>query len=224
MTKDQNLTAPAQGPGTEPAVQPSREPQYEYLVAAHLIAAAPGRFLENTRLEATMGRATCDLYERLAPRDAQNSILSLLTVSVTNASLDCLALAARVPPDNLAVRELNLRYGLKAAEVAAQLIRAREVGIAKSPIGCQSAPLTSRREARPSLATSNLVGTRCRPGCARIGSVMASTHPRNWRPMVNSPRCGAKTRKGESCRAPAVTGKNRCLIVGAQRLWRATRQ
>jgi hypothetical protein len=26
----------------------------------------------------------------------------------------------------LAVRELNLRYGLKAAEVAAQLIRARE--------------------------------------------------------------------------------------------------
>jgi hypothetical protein len=123
-SKDEKLTPPAEGPGRD--LQPSGEPRYEYLVAAHLISAAPGRFLENTRLEATMGGATYDLYERLGPRDAQDSILSLLTVSVANASLDCLALAARVPPDNLAVRELNLRYGLKAAEVAAQLIRARE--------------------------------------------------------------------------------------------------
>jgi hypothetical protein len=126
MTKEQKLTAPAQGPGTEPAVQPSDEPQYERLVAAHLIAAAPGRYLESPGLKATMSGATCDLYERLGSRDAQDSIFSLLTVSVTNASLDCLALAARVPPDNLAVRELNLRYGLKAAEVAAQLIKARD--------------------------------------------------------------------------------------------------
>ena len=96
------------------------------MVAAHLIAAAPGRYLENTKFEASMGRATYDLYERLAPRDAQDSILSLLTVSVTNASLDCLALAARVPPDNLPVRELNLRHGLKAAAIAAELIKALE--------------------------------------------------------------------------------------------------
>ena len=121
-----NLKAPAQSPGREPVVQPSGEPQYEYMVAAHLIAAAPGRYLEDSKFEASMGRATCDLYERLAPRDAWESIMSLLTVSVTNASLDCLALAARVPPDNLAVRELNLRYGLKAAEVAADLIKALE--------------------------------------------------------------------------------------------------
>ena len=122
--KDQNPKVPAQAPGREPAVQPSGQPQYEYMVAAHLIAAAPGRYLEKTKFEASMGRATCDLYERLAPRDAQASILSLLAVSVTNASLDCLALAARVPPDNEPVRELNLRYGLKAAAVAADLIKA----------------------------------------------------------------------------------------------------
>ena len=121
-----NLKAPAQGPGRKPVVQPSGEPQYERMVAAHLIVAAPGRYLENSKFEASMGRATYDLYERLAPRDAQESILSLLTVSVTNASLDCLALAARVPPDNLPVRELNLRYGLKAAEVATDLIKALE--------------------------------------------------------------------------------------------------
>jgi hypothetical protein len=126
MTKNQKLTAPAQAPGREPAVQPSGEPQYERMVAAHLISAAPGRYLEDTMFKASMGRATYDLYERLAPRDAQDSILALLTVSVANASLDCLALAARVPPDYLDVRELNLRYGFKGAAVAAELIKARE--------------------------------------------------------------------------------------------------
>ena len=66
-----NLKAPAQGPGRKPVVQPSGEPQYERMVAAHLIVAAPGRYLENSKFEASMGRATYDLYERLAPRDAQ---------------------------------------------------------------------------------------------------------------------------------------------------------
>ena len=70
MAKEQKLTV-AQAPGKEPTVQPSGEPQYEYLVAAHLIAAAPGRYLENPKFEATMGRATYDLYERLGARDAQ---------------------------------------------------------------------------------------------------------------------------------------------------------
>jgi uncharacterized protein YjcR len=43
---------------------------------------------------------------------------------------------------------------------------------------------------------------------------MSGSHARNWRPMLDSPRCGAKTRKGESCRAPAVTGKKRCRMHG----------
>ena len=104
MTTNQKLTAPAQGPGREPAVQPSG--QYERMVAAHLIAAAPGRYLENTKAVSLAG-ATYELYERLAPRDAQGSILSLLAVSVTNACLDCLALAARVPLEHETVREFK---------------------------------------------------------------------------------------------------------------------
>jgi glucans biosynthesis protein len=32
--------------------------------------------------------------------------------------------------------------------------------------------------------------------------------------MLQSPRCGAKTRNGGSCRAPAVTGKKRCRMHG----------
>jgi hypothetical protein len=32
--------------------------------------------------------------------------------------------------------------------------------------------------------------------------------------MLQSPRCGARTRRGGSCRAPAVGGKARCRMHG----------
>ena len=40
------------------------------------------------------------------------------------------------------------------------------------------------------------------------------THKRNVGPMTQSLRCGAKTRAGTSCRAPAVSGKKRCRMHG----------
>jgi len=43
---------------------------------------------------------------------------------------------------------------------------------------------------------------------------MAGHHSRNTNPMINSPRCGAKTRQGTPCRAPAVAGKLRCRMHG----------
>ncbi|MBR1160272.1 HGGxSTG domain-containing protein [Bradyrhizobium elkanii] len=39
-----------------------------------------------------------------------------------------------------------------------------------------------------------------------------SDHIGNTGPMLASPRCGAKTRSGNSCRAPAVHGKTRCRV------------
>ena len=41
-----------------------------------------------------------------------------------------------------------------------------------------------------------------------------SDHPRNFGPMLASPRCGAKTRQGGSCLNPAVAGKARCRMHG----------
>jgi hypothetical protein len=41
-----------------------------------------------------------------------------------------------------------------------------------------------------------------------------SDHIRNTGPMLASPRCGAKTRCGGSCRSPAVCGKKRCRMHG----------
>lgn len=36
----------------------------------------------------------------------------------------------------------------------------------------------------------------------------------NTQAMMNSPRCGAKTRRGTPCRAPAVYGRQRCRMHG----------
>ena len=41
-----------------------------------------------------------------------------------------------------------------------------------------------------------------------------SDHVRNTGPMLASPRCGARTRAGGSCRSPAVRGKRRCRMHG----------
>ncbi|MDP1582872.1 MAG: HGGxSTG domain-containing protein [Bradyrhizobium sp.] len=41
-----------------------------------------------------------------------------------------------------------------------------------------------------------------------------SDHARNTGPMMASRRCGAKTRAGGSCRAPAMRGKRRCRKHG----------
>ena len=43
---------------------------------------------------------------------------------------------------------------------------------------------------------------------------MVGTHKRNTTPMLDSPRCGAKTRAGTPCRSPAVRGKRRCRMHG----------
>lgn len=41
-----------------------------------------------------------------------------------------------------------------------------------------------------------------------------SDHVRNTRPMRQSLRCGARTRSGDPCQAPAVAGKQRCRMHG----------
>lgn len=43
---------------------------------------------------------------------------------------------------------------------------------------------------------------------------MPGAHKRNTGPMRQTPRCGARTRKGTPCQAPAVAGKARCRMHG----------
>ncbi len=46
---------------------------------------------------------------------------------------------------------------------------------------------------------------------------MVGDHPRNTGPMRASRRCGARTRSGTPCQAPAVSGKARCRMHGGAR-------
>ena len=50
-----------------------------------------------------------------------------------------------------------------------------------------------------------------KPGKNRL---ITMTHPRDVKSMHLAPRGGAKTRRGEPCRAPAVRGKKRCRLHG----------
>ena len=46
---------------------------------------------------------------------------------------------------------------------------------------------------------------------------MSGDHIRYTSAMWTSPRCGAETRRGTTCRAPAVHGKSRCRMHGGAR-------
>ena len=46
---------------------------------------------------------------------------------------------------------------------------------------------------------------------------MTGGHDRNTGPMRARPRCGARTRDGGPCRAPALGGKTRCRMHGGAR-------
>ncbi|MEY9122752.1 hypothetical protein ABH994_002009 [Bradyrhizobium yuanmingense] len=46
---------------------------------------------------------------------------------------------------------------------------------------------------------------------------MSGGHVRNTAAMLASPRCGASTRSGFACAAPAVRGKLRCRMHGGGR-------
>ena len=57
---------------------------------------------------------------------ALQSVLASLIVGVSNATNDCLSLAARVPPQELQHRDVNLRHAFKGAAVVTQLVDAFE--------------------------------------------------------------------------------------------------
>lgn len=64
------------------------------------------------------------LYQSLKPQDPIESIIARLIVASTNATMDCLGRAAQCGESR--ARDLDLRYGLKAAPVVADLIKLLE--------------------------------------------------------------------------------------------------
>jgi hypothetical protein len=123
MVKRVKVNLPTERKNNETIAEPHDVP-YEILAVSHLIIAGPERFVPDNDLKSKIRQGSIDLYRRLKPRNAQESIISLLAVGITNASLDCLALVSRLNVDQAELRDLNLRHGLKGATVAADLIKA----------------------------------------------------------------------------------------------------
>ncbi|WP_346283662.1 HGGxSTG domain-containing protein [Bradyrhizobium sp. 187] len=57
----------------------------------------------------------------------------------------------------------------------------------------------------------------CEQAESRRQQCMSGDQIRKTRAMWTSPRCGAETRNGTTCRAPAVHGKSRCRMHGGAR-------
>jgi hypothetical protein len=74
-----------------------------------------------------------DLYRALDPKTARESLLVGQLLAVNNASMDCYARAARC--NELAARDLNLKYAMKGAAHVVELIDALDRSRAKSTDG-----------------------------------------------------------------------------------------
>jgi hypothetical protein len=131
MTKHKKLPAEkANGkPIAEPKLATDNKPigktsPYAKFVAANLLATSPHRFIEDAESKNRLAQDSVELYAGLKPRNAQEAMISLLALSVANASLDCLTQASMLDMGQFTLRDLNLRHGMKGATIAAELLKA----------------------------------------------------------------------------------------------------
>ena len=115
------------------ALKPNGQPmsvadpwRYHALGLTHCGLTAPYQYMKNDALSGRSRDGSLELYTGLEPKNALQSILASLIVGVSNATNDCLSLAARVPPQELQHRDVNLRHAFKGAAVVTQLVDAFE--------------------------------------------------------------------------------------------------
>ena len=116
-------SVPAKKAGQPSDVDPAN---YHALAATHVMMSAPYQYMEHKEIRDPGVHGAVELYHRLRPKNALESILSTLIINVSNAANDCLSQAARVRPQELEYRDLSLRHAFKGAAVVTQLIDALE--------------------------------------------------------------------------------------------------
>jgi hypothetical protein len=113
---------PFAGSVSKPPVQPGDVARP--MAAAALALSATGQHVDKPEIKNMMTEGTFHLYQNIEKRDALDSMLAMLSCSITSASLDCLSQAALSDPKHLDIRDLNLRHGLKGAAMAIELVKA----------------------------------------------------------------------------------------------------
>ncbi len=88
----------------------------------HLVPLTPDTVIGGATLRQIMRYSGCNLYLDLKPNDPMESILVGLLTHAQRAAVDCFNEATR-NTINLNAREINLRYALKASDVAIRLFQ-----------------------------------------------------------------------------------------------------
>jgi len=130
MVKSKVSRTKAKGSGLqnskEQSVSAKGSGDYHALGGLHCLLAAPYQHTQNGELSGRSVDGSVELYVGLKPQSALQSILSTLIVNVSNATNECLFLAAKIPPSELQHRDINLRHAFKGAAVVTQLVDALE--------------------------------------------------------------------------------------------------
>ena len=130
MVKSKVSRTKAKGSGLqnskEQSVSAKGSGDYHALGGLHCLLAAPYQHTQNGELSGRSVDGSFELYVGLKPQSALQSILSTLIVNVSNATNECLFLAAKIPPSELQHRDINLRHAFKGAAVVTQLVDALE--------------------------------------------------------------------------------------------------
>jgi hypothetical protein len=98
-------------------------PKYHGMAAAALVMSHPGQHVADPEFKELLASGPLDLYKSIKPIDALDSVLAMLLTAVTSTSLDCLAQAANLHPEQAKLRDLNLRLGFKGCTVANDLVK-----------------------------------------------------------------------------------------------------
>jgi hypothetical protein len=130
------------------------------MAAAAMVMSAGGKHVDNAKIEGMLNKGALDLYDNIQKGDAIDSMLAMLSVGITSASLDCLAQAALTSPGNLQVRNLNLGHAMKGAETVVKIIKA----------------LDNRRGAKSEKLTVGQVNVEA-GGQAIVGNIESAPHP-----------------------------------------------
>lgn len=102
------------------------------LLTDQLVRATPLHGRPNGEVTRALKGGSVGLYLSLNPGNAEESVLARLIVGGTNAAMDCFALAGQSRQSDRA-RELNLKFGLKAADTVNNLIRMLQSHRAQGP-------------------------------------------------------------------------------------------
>jgi hypothetical protein len=130
MTKGKVTRTKAKGSelqnSKEQSVSAKQSGDYHAFGGLHCFLAAPYQHTDNKEITGRSVDGSLELYVGLQPQSALQSILSTLIVNVSNATNECLFVAAKIPPSELQHRDINLRHAFKGATVVTQLVDALE--------------------------------------------------------------------------------------------------